>query len=98
MIRYRVKPEVAAENERLVKQVYKELEREKPAGLRYATFKFADGVSFVHVVIDDAADGTSTLQKIPAFREFIAGVNDRVEEPPVRTELTVIGSYASTDR
>ena len=98
MIRYRVKAELAAENERLVKQVFEQLGRERPAGLRYATFKLADGVSFVHVVIDDAADGTSTLQKIPAFREFTAAVNDRTEEHPVRTELTVIGSYASTDR
>jgi hypothetical protein len=52
----------------------------------------------VHVVIDDAADGTSTLQKYPEFLEFTAGVNDRVDgESPVRTELTVIGSYVSTD-
>jgi hypothetical protein len=98
MIRYRVKPELATENERLVKQVFEQLEREKPAGLRYSTFKLADGVSFVHVVIDDAADGTSTLQKMQAFREFTADVNDRTDERPVRTELTVIGSYVSTDR
>jgi hypothetical protein len=98
MIRYRVKPELAAENERLVKQVFTRLERERPAGLRYSTFKLADGVSFVHVVIDDAADGTSALQKYPEFVEFTAGVNDRVDgESPVRTELTVIGSYVSTD-
>jgi hypothetical protein len=97
MIRYRVKAELAAENERLVKQVFEQLEREQPAGLRYATFKLADGVSFMHVVVDDAADGTSTLQKIPAFREFIAAINERVEEQPVRTELAVIGSYVSTD-
>ncbi len=98
MIRYRVKAELAAENERLVNKVFEQLEREKPAGLRYSTFKLADGVSFVHVVIDEAADGTSTLQKIPAFAEFTAAIDDRIEGGhPVRTELTVIGSYASTD-
>ena len=93
MIRYRVKPDRAAENERLVKNVYEQLRREKPAGLRYATFKQSDGVSFVHVVIDEAADGTSTLAKVAAFKEFNASLADRCEEAPVRTELTLVGSY-----
>ena len=51
MVRYRVKPEMAAENERLVRAVYAELQAVKPAGLSYQTHKLADGVSFVHVAM-----------------------------------------------
>ena len=50
MVRYKVKPDRAAENERYVANVFEQLQRERPAGLRYATFKLDDGVSFVHVV------------------------------------------------
>jgi len=49
IVRYRVKPERAAENEELVRAVYAELQETKPAGLRYATFQLDDGVSFVHI-------------------------------------------------
>ena len=49
MVRYKVKADRAAENESYVKKVFEQLERERPAGVRYATFKLDDGVSFVHI-------------------------------------------------
>ena len=53
MVRYKVKPDRAAENEALVRAVYEELARTPPAGLRYATFALDDGVSFVHLSARD---------------------------------------------
>ena len=47
MVRYRVKPDRVEENEELVRSVYEELRRTRPEGLRYATFKLEDGVSFI---------------------------------------------------
>lgn len=93
MVRYTVKPERAAENERLVRAVYEELERTAPAGLRYATFRLADGVSFVHLASTETEDGSNPLADVQAFKEFQAGVRDRCAEPPVVTELAEIGSY-----
>jgi hypothetical protein len=93
MIRYKVKPESAAENERLVRAVYAELERDRPAGLRYATFRLDDGVSFVHVAENDTEDGHSPLREVQAFREFQQGVGERCAEPPVTTELHEVGSF-----
>ena len=49
IVRYKVKPEQAAENEELVRAVYAELHETKPASLHYATFRLDDGVSFVHL-------------------------------------------------
>ena len=49
MVRYQVKPEQVARNEELVRAVYEELHRVEPGGLRYATFKLPDGVTFVHL-------------------------------------------------
>src|SRR5256885_7492 len=49
IVRYKVKPERVAENEELVRAVYAELGEKGPTTFHYATFKLADGVSFVHV-------------------------------------------------
>lgn len=95
LVRYRVKPDRAAENERLVKRVFEQLARESPEGLRYFTFKLDDGGSFVHVAMDERADGTSTLSKLSAFKEFGASIAERCEEKPVTTELTLLGAYVA---
>jgi hypothetical protein len=91
IVRYKVKPDQAARNEELVRAVYDELDRTKPAGLRYATFQLEDGVSFVHLA--ETADGTSPLSAVEAFKRFQENIDDRTEERPVVTELREIGSY-----
>jgi hypothetical protein len=93
MVRYKVKPELAQENERLVRAVYDELEHSAPAGLRYATFKLEDGVSFVHLASIETNDGHNPLQDIAAFKRFQANSRERQQEPAVTSELREIGSY-----
>jgi hypothetical protein len=93
MVRYKVKADASGENERLIKAVFAELARSKPAGLRYQSFKLADGVSFVHVASVDTADGTNPLLAVDAFKTFTKDIKDRCVEPPVTTELTVVGSF-----
>ena len=90
MVRYRVHPDRVTENEKLVRAVYDELAALKPAGLRYATFKLADGVTFIHVAQHDEPN---PLPAASAFQQFQEGIRDRCEEPPVATELHAVGSY-----
>jgi|ERR1035441_1242532 hypothetical protein len=91
MIKYRVKADQAEENEALVRAVYDELHLSEPAGLRYATFKLEDGVSFVHIAETPGAE--NPLSEVSAFKRFQAKVRDRCDEPPVATGLTEVGSY-----
>ena len=91
MVRYKVKPERVEENVDLIRAVYDEIRRTEPAGLRYATFKLADGVSFVHLAVTE--NGTSPLSKVTAFQEFQKEIEDRTDEGPVVTELELIGSF-----
>jgi hypothetical protein len=98
MVRYTVKPDQVAENERRVKAVFAQLARDKPAGIRYATFKLADGVSFMHVASIETADGTNPLQAVDAFREFAQTIKERCVEAPVTTELEEVGSYRLFER
>lgn len=93
MVRYKVKPEQAARNEELVRNVYEELHQTKVAGLHYATFVLDDGVSFVHVASSETADGRNPLQDVAAFRAFQEGIGERCDEPPTTVVLREVGSY-----
>jgi len=93
MGRYRVKPDRARENEELVRAVYEELERTRPAGLRYATFRLEDGVNFVHLASIETEDGRSPLSDLPAFREFQKEIGDRCDAAPLVADLHPIGSF-----
>ena len=93
MVRYKVKPDQAGENQQLVEQVYAELQRNAPAGLRYATFKQSDGVSCVHIASTATANGESPLPQVAAFKAFQDQIKDRCEEMPVVVDLEEIGSY-----
>jgi len=93
MIRYTLKPERVAENERLSRAVFDALRRARPAGLHYATFRLGDGASFMHVVSYDDGTPLDTLTSLPEFKAFSEGVKERCVDPPQRTDLSEIGSY-----
>ena len=93
MVRYRVKADRAGENEAYIARVFEQLDREKPTGIRYASFKCEDGVSFVHIVSVERADDRNPLTELSAFKAFTAGIRERCEDLPVTTELKEIGSY-----
>jgi hypothetical protein len=91
VIRYRTKPEHADENERLVRDVFAELAKERPEGLHYATFRLDDGVTFVHVAVTDGEE--NPLTSSPAFAAFQAAIGERCAEGPTPADATVIGNF-----
>ena len=93
VVRYQAKPERADENQKLIEAVFADLEERQPDGFTYKVFRLEDGVSFIHIVSHEEADGSNALTSLPAFKAFSAGIKDRCEQPPVRVELTEIGSY-----
>ena len=95
IVRYRVKPERADENEELIRAVYEELVETKPEGLRYATLRLDDGVSFVH--LSESESEVSPLTEVPAFKAFQKEIADRCEEQPVVTNVDVVGSFGFTN-
>jgi hypothetical protein len=92
MVRYKVKPDRAAENESYIRKVFEQLDRERPPGLHYASFKLDDGVSFVHIASHEGS-GSNPLSELAAFKAFTASVKERCEEQPAAQELKEIGSY-----
>ena len=98
LVRYKLKPDRVAENVELVRAVYDELERTKPTGLRYATFQLDDGVSFVHVAVNETDSARSPLTEVAAFQEFQREIADRCEEQPQVSEVEEVGAYRPFDR
>ena len=91
IVRYRTHPERIDENRRLIEAVFAELHAHPLAGVHYTASCTADGV-FTHVVSYDGADEPQ-LPKLASFRAFQAGIRERCIEPPVRAEVTVIGTF-----
>ena len=93
VVRYQAKPERADENQQLIEAVFAELDERQPEGFTYRVFRLVDGVSFIHVVIEHDIDDADSLQAIPAFQAFVAGIADRCDVPPVATGATIVGEY-----
>ena len=91
MVRYKVKPGRADENESYIRAVFEQLEETAPAALQYASFRLDDGVSFVHFACIEGEE--NPLSQSSAFQAFTSEIKDRCEEPPVAVTLNEIGSY-----
>ena len=91
VVRYQVKPELADENERLIRDVFAELAVKKPDGLRYATFRLDDGVSFIHVAEVDGE--VNPLSDSAAFGVFQSHIGDRTVEGPDASDAALVASY-----
>jgi hypothetical protein len=94
IVRYKVKPERAEENEQLIEAVFAELAQTTPEGLRYASFKGDDGITFFHFAI---IEGDNPLDKSPAFQAFQDGIRDRCDVPPEPVPVQSIGAYRYLD-
>jgi len=93
VVRYQAKADRADENQRLIEAVFAQLEEQQPHGFTYKVFRLEDGVSFVHVVIEHDVENPDSLQAVPAFQSFVAGVTDRCDVAPVAMGATVVGGY-----
>jgi hypothetical protein len=93
VVRYQAKPERAAENQQLIEAVFAELDERQPEGFTYKVFRLEDGVSFIHMVIEHDVDDPESLQAVPAFQAFVAGIADRCDVAPVAAGATLVGDY-----
>jgi hypothetical protein len=90
LVRYKTRPDQAEENERLIAQMFQELQQKAPQGVRYLALKLGDG-TFVHFSMTD--DGASPIPALEAFRSFQSGFKERCIEPPQSGDATIVGDY-----
>ncbi len=96
MVRYKVKADRVEENRGHIERVFEALAKNQPQGLRYASFRLPDGVSFVHLAAVDA-DGENPLPATPEFQAFVADIGARCDEPPQAVDLELVGNYRLVD-
>lgn len=88
----KVAPEHTGDIEASVQKMFAAIEREAPKGIKYASTKLADGVTYVAVL--EVSDGVENpLPSIPEFQEFQQGLRGWVSEPPQAGPATVVGNY-----
>jgi hypothetical protein len=90
LIRYKTRTETTEQNQRLIEDVFAELQAKSPEGIRYMALKLADG-SFLHFV--ETGEGDSPLPAMEAFRRFQSGIRERCIEPPQPSEAIIVGNY-----
>ncbi|WP_298740397.1 antibiotic biosynthesis monooxygenase [uncultured Chitinophaga sp.] len=93
MLSYRVKADQAEENERLIKQVFKQLFRQLPEGVQYSVYRQSDGVSFVHIAAFEDRAADQLFAALPAFKDFRAAIRERCDEQPVTVHVEELGAY-----
>lgn len=91
VVQYTVKADHLEEHEGLIRDVFAELTRTAPDGIRYGAFRRADGRSFVHIAFVTAEK--NPLDSISAFSKFTEGIKQRCEVPPEVSDLTEVAAF-----
>lgn len=92
MVRARVEADSVDEIEAAGSKVFSALYRERVQGIRYATCRLPDGVTYLNLLqLDDGI--RNPLPALPEGKEFQANLNRWLAEPATSESLTVIGSY-----
>lgn len=95
LVTYTVKSGREEENVALVRAVFEELAQTRPADLRYAVFYLPESRQFIHLYTDEGS--TSGVQALDSFKAFVAGAEDRHQQPATPTQPKLIGDYRTFD-
>jgi len=98
IVRYKVKPQFVAEDERLTGALFDRVSHDALEGINYATFREADGQSFVHVFANLREDSQEILTDLPEFQAFAATIEERCGTPPdiARLSVETLHAYRSS--
>jgi hypothetical protein len=92
MVRSKIRPEVVGDVDAAVERLFAAIHRAQPEGIRYASTRLPDGVTFViFLALDEGVD--NPLPALPEFQEFQENLKKWMAEPPAAEQLTVVGSY-----
>lgn len=92
MIHAKVKEEHVAATEASAEKMFAAVSQAQPEGIRYASLKLPDGVTFVALLeIEEGVE--NPLPTIPEWREFGENLESWREEPPTVEQAQVVGSY-----
>lgn len=90
-VHYVVRPEKEASHIRLVQQIFAELRRVRPAGVKITVYQL--GSVFIHVNRFDHELASIKFETLPSYRKFELEVADHLTEEPIVNDCTEINVY-----
>ena len=96
VVRYKTKPDQADENARLIENVFAELRKKAPPGVRYVALRFDDG-TFLHFAAVENDAEPNPIPQLDAFGAFTKDIAERCIEQPLSASATVVGNYRMID-
>ena len=92
-VQYTAKPEYAAKNKENIAQVMNDLRATNNPHIRYGTYLFADGKTFMHFTHFENEAAHKLLMELPSFIKFQTELKSSGFEVPPKTEnLSLVGS------
>ncbi|MEU3724619.1 hypothetical protein [Streptomyces sp. NPDC031705] len=79
----------------LLHAVYADLERVRPCGLRYDTFRLDGSDSFLALIDSEGDPVAAPHHRLASFQCYRAALSEICTEPPAVTYLDQVGSYRS---
>lgn len=95
MIRYTVRPEHVVQSVALLQAVYADLERARPLGLRFDTFRLDGSGSFLALIESEGDPVAAPHHRLASFQRYRAALSEICTEQPIVTYLDEVGSYRS---
>lgn len=93
MVRYTLKPEAIAENDRLSQAVFDDVRRAAPEGVAYALYR--NGNEMIHVFLNLREDDSDVITALPSFVAYQKDLLARCTVPPeaLRERVELLASY-----
>jgi hypothetical protein len=93
MARFKVKGGCIKEFEKAARRLFAGVREKRPKAIRYYTMcRLSDGITYLGLLeLDDGAN--NPLPELPEGKNFQEDLANWIVEPPVRDQLTLIGSY-----
>jgi hypothetical protein len=92
IVRSAVKADAVGDVDAAIEHLFAAIEQAQPNGVRYASCKLSDGVTYLALLeLDEGVD--NPLPVLPEFRAFQDKLKTWTAGPPTSDQATVIGSY-----
>ncbi|MEO8512673.1 MAG: hypothetical protein ABI543_03875 [Ignavibacteria bacterium] len=92
-VQYKVKPEFVETNKSNISRVMSDLRGLNDTGIKYSTFIFEDGQTFMHFAMFRDEDGQKKLNELESFKKFGAELKaSGPVEPPKPEVLSLVDS------
>jgi hypothetical protein len=94
LFRANVRDEHAADVDTAVRKLFAAIDQAAPEGVRYTSYRLADGGSYV-IVLELLDESANPLQGITEFREFQDNLKGWLAAPAIPERLIAVGEYRS---